>query len=65
MICNFACQILYFTSGKQRNSTSGDQAMNHLDTHHQNSPVTLSQMISEAVYKAVTRVEQMIRLFTK
>ena len=39
--------------------------MNHLNTHHQYSPVTLSQMISEAVYKAVTRVDRMIRLFIK
>ncbi len=39
--------------------------MNHSSTHHLNSPVTLSQMISEAVYKAVTRVDRMIRLFIK
>jgi hypothetical protein len=65
MICNFVCQILYFTSGKQRNSTSGDQAMNHSSTHHQNSPVTFSAMISETVYKAVIGVERLIRQFRK
>ena len=27
--------------------------MNHSNTHHQNSPVTFSAMISETVYKAV------------
>ncbi len=39
--------------------------MNHSNTHHQNSPVTLSIMISETVYKAVIGVERMIRLFVK
>jgi hypothetical protein len=39
--------------------------MNHSSTHHQNSPVTFSVMISEAVYKAVIGVERMIRRFAK
>ena len=39
--------------------------MNHSNTHHQNSPVTLSVMISEAVYHAVIGVERLIRRITK
>jgi hypothetical protein len=39
--------------------------MNHSNTHHQNSPVTISAMISEMVYKAVIGVERMIRRFVK
>ena len=39
--------------------------MNHSSTHHQNSPVTVSVMISETVYKAVTGVERMIRQLIK
>ena len=65
MICSNAFQILYFTASKQSNSTSGDQAMNHSSTHHQNSPVTFSTMISETIYKAVIGVERMIRQLTK
>ena len=39
--------------------------MNHSNTHHQNSPVTFSAMISETVYKVVIGVERMIRRFAK
>ena len=65
MICSIVFQNLSFNSGKQPNSTAGDQAMNHSSTHHQNSPVTFSVMISETVYKAVTGVERMIRQLIK
>lgn len=39
--------------------------MNHSNTHHQNSPVTFSAMISETVYKVVIGIERMIRRFAK
>ena len=39
--------------------------MNHSSTHHQNAPVTVSTMISEAVYKLVMGVDRIIHRIVK
>lgn len=39
--------------------------MTHSNSQFQGSPVTLSVMVSEAVYKAVVYIERIIRLHAK
>jgi hypothetical protein len=44
---------------------SGDTDMTHADNQFQASSVTLSMMVSEAIYRAVVGVERIIRRFAR
>jgi hypothetical protein len=44
---------------------TGDTDMTHTDNQLQASPLTLSMMVSETIYRAVVGVERIIRLIAR
>jgi len=51
----------YISSQSNSTTAQGDQQMNNSNIQHQGSSLTLSALISEAVYRIVVGVEQMVK----
>ena len=65
IVCSKCSGKAIFNHQLNDETQTGDIKMNNTDNQYLGPSVTLSVMISEAVYRAVVGVERIIRLITR